>query len=362
MKIFQMQKLLYLQEQRSSSNEKDVQILTLEDDQETKRGETFRRENGAEILELEEDEENVEDLVNDELKLTQRTRLEVLKEDSDEELIRSELATAEMEAEAVAQQQRKVSDNKEQQTDLTYAHVNKKIQTNTMEEDEQNSDIDMADEESMTDAASSVLSQSIRSTHSYHGGDPNRYYRYKKSTNPSLEEVGFLNVAMHHLVQDEFQRGRRPQAGGNVGNRRSRSQVDYVSDDSSQRYIIHRKSMKKRSDGNINYYDGNRTPPTPAYNETKASILRRRKNHKPNENEEEDLEEVLRPSLQQYASLQDLARLQMQHQNQGLPFSKHQSTTSLNQPAKLSKKLLRQNSDSAVVQQPSSEQPLGIDI
>lgn len=183
-----------------------------------------------------------------------------------------------------------------------------------------------------------------------------------------MEEVGFLNVAMHHLVQDELQTQRgRPVNQAGAGSRRSRSQVDYVSDDSSsQRYIIHRKSMKKRSDGNINYYDGNRTPPTPAYNETKASILRRRKNHKPNENEEEDLEEVLRPSLQQYASLQDLARLQMQHQNQGLPFSKHQSTTSLNQAKLISKKktlLRRQNSDSAVAQiQSQEQQPLGIDI
>merc|ERR1712020_424300 len=85
----------------------------------------------------------------------------------------------------------------------------------------------------------------------------------------------------------------------------------------------------KRSDGSINYYDGNRTP-SPAYTETKASILRRRKNHQPNQNEGEDLEEALN-SLQHYASLQDLHRLQ--YHNEGVPFSKHHSTTSLaNQP------------------------------
>ncbi len=97
--------------------------------------------------------------------------------------------------------------------------------------------------------------------------------------------------------------------------RRSRSQLDYSSDGGVG--IITHKRPKKRSDGSIqygNYYDGNRTP-SPAYNETKASILRRRKNHKPNENEEEDLEEALRPSLQAYASLQDLSRLQ--HHGQG---------------------------------------------
>ena len=96
---------------------------------------------------------------------------------------------------------------------------------------------------------------------------------------------------------------------------------------------------KKRSDGSINYYDGNRTP-SPAYTETKASILRRRKNHKPNENEEEDLEEVLRP---QYSSLQDLSRLQ--HHNEGVPFSKHQSTNSLHKRPSGAKNLRRQNSD-----------------
>ena len=51
-----------------------------------------------------------------------------------------------------------------------------------MDDEDQNSDVDdmMADQEQETDvdAASSVLSQSLRSSHSYNGGDPNRYYRY----------------------------------------------------------------------------------------------------------------------------------------------------------------------------------------
>ena len=37
---------------------------------------------------------------------------------------------------------------------------------------------------------------------------------------------------------------------------------------------------KRRSDGILSYYDDNRTP-SPTYTETKASILRRRKNVKP---------------------------------------------------------------------------------
>ena len=51
-----------------------------------------------------------------------------------------------------------------------------------MDDEDQNSDVDdmMADQEQETDvdAASSVLSQSLRSSHSYNGGDPTRYYRY----------------------------------------------------------------------------------------------------------------------------------------------------------------------------------------
>ena len=72
-----------------------MQILTLEDE-ETAEGRdlTFRRENGAEILEL---EEQSTDLVEDELK--RQSKLEVLPEvdeqNDDEELIRSELASAE---------------------------------------------------------------------------------------------------------------------------------------------------------------------------------------------------------------------------------------------------------------------------
>ena len=48
-----------------------------------------------------------------------------------------------------------------------------------------------------------------------------RYYRYKDRRAPHpLDEVGFLNVAMHHLVQDEFQAKHRPNGvapGGNLG-------------------------------------------------------------------------------------------------------------------------------------------------
>ena len=69
----------------------------------------------------------------------------------------------------------------EQQTDLTYSQVNKKVQANTMADEDQISDVDEmleADQETDVDAASSVLSQSLRSTHSYNGGDSSRYYRY----------------------------------------------------------------------------------------------------------------------------------------------------------------------------------------
>ena len=169
-----------------------------------------------------------------------------------------------------------------------------------MADEDQISDVDVmleADQETDVDAASSVLSQSLRSTHSYNGGDASRYYRYateKKSTmsssgtNPmqaAAEEVGFLNVAMHHLVQDEllaandgggggsnrsrisqYRQYGRSTNGGVVSSalsgpkRRSRSQADYMSDGSESRYIVTHRKKHKRSDGNINYYDGNRTP------------------------------------------------------------------------------------------------------
>merc|ERR1739844_111222 len=130
-------------------------------------------------------------------------------------------------------------------------------------------------------------------------------------------------------VQDEFQAKHLARGGHLVGPEglkkgRSQSQIDYFSDGSEGRYIVTRRRSKKRSDGSINYYDGNRTP-SPAYTETKASILRRRKNQKPNENEEEDLQEALRSSndnnrttLRNYASLQDLSGLQqLSHHNEG---------------------------------------------
>ena len=84
-------------------------------------------------------------------------------------MIRSELASAEAEAasnELMASTSRKES---EQQTDITYGQSNKKIQvTNTL--DDQNSDVDED-----VETTSSVLSQSLRSTHSNGGGDPSRF-------------------------------------------------------------------------------------------------------------------------------------------------------------------------------------------
>ena len=96
---------------------------------------------------------------------------------------------------------------------------------------------------------------------------------------------------MHHLVQDELQtkhRGVGVGPGGPIGGGidrgvgppgghyeslkrgRSQSQIDYFSDGSEGRYIVTRRRNKsKRSDGSINYYDGNRTP-SPAYTETKG--------------------------------------------------------------------------------------------
>ena len=87
-------------------------------------------------------------------------------------MIRSELASAEAEAAEAASNELINSTSRkesEQQTDITYGQSNKKIQvTNTL--DDQNSDVDED-----VETTSSVLSQSLRSTHSNGGGDPSRF-------------------------------------------------------------------------------------------------------------------------------------------------------------------------------------------
>ena len=78
----------------------------------------------------------------------------------------AEAAEAASNNELMASTARKES---EQQTDITYGQSNKKIQvTNTL--DDQNSDVDED-----VETTSSVLSQSLRSTHSNGGGDPSRF-------------------------------------------------------------------------------------------------------------------------------------------------------------------------------------------
>ena len=77
-----------------------------------------------------------------------------------------------------------------------------------MADEDQISDVDVmleaeaeaeADQETDGDAASSVLSQSLRSTHSYNGGDASRYYRYaadKKSTLSSSNGTNPMQVSI----------------------------------------------------------------------------------------------------------------------------------------------------------------------
>ena len=160
----------------------DVQILTL-DDAETDKRQTFRREGSAEILELEHDQEGdlseaVETAEASEAELNRlpRQRLEVLQEELEEDASssppkahnsnfegfqRSACTSPDVEAvEAATEDLRKISDHKEQQTDITYGHVNKKVQADTMNSEDQNSDIDSHDTDG--EASSSVLSQSIR--------------------------------------------------------------------------------------------------------------------------------------------------------------------------------------------------------
>ena len=195
---------IFAQQHGGRQHPQDVQILTLDDAEADKR-QTFRFEGSAEILELEHDQRQetggteVEEEVEEDLNRLPRQRqaLEVLQEEGEVEedassspvgilppprnnsnlggqklrsvassspaashAIQTSIssrATSSTSVDQASDMMRKISDHKEQQTDITYGHVNKKVQADTMNAEDQNSDIDHDD----TDH-SSVLSQSIR--------------------------------------------------------------------------------------------------------------------------------------------------------------------------------------------------------
>ena len=194
---------IFAQQHGGRQHPQDVQILTLDDAEADKR-QTFRFEGSAEILELEHDQRQetggteVEEEVEEDLNRLPRQRqaLEVLPEEAASEVEEdassspvlpprnnsnlggqklrsvassspaashaiqtsiSSRATSSTSVDQASDMMRKISDHKEQQTDITYGHVNKKVQADTMNAEDQNSDIDHDD----TDH-SSVLSQSIR--------------------------------------------------------------------------------------------------------------------------------------------------------------------------------------------------------
>ena len=193
--------------QQHHHHPQDVQILTLDDAEADKR-QTFRFEGSAEILELEHDQRQetggteVEEEEEDLNRLPrQRQALEVLQEEGEVEedassspvgilppprnnsnlgqrlrSVASSPASAAIPAASISSRatsstsvdqasasdmMRKISDHKEQQTDITYGHVNKKVQADTMNAEDQNSDIDHDDTDE-GEVSSSVLSQSIR--------------------------------------------------------------------------------------------------------------------------------------------------------------------------------------------------------
>ena len=191
---------IFAQQHEGRHHPQDVQILTLDDAEADKR-QTFRFEGSAEILELEHDQrqETGGTEVEEEEDLNrlprQRQALEVLQEEGEVEedaspspprnnsnlgqklrSVASSPASAAIPAASISSRatsstsvdqasasdmMRKISDHKEQQTDITYGHVNKKVQADTMNAEDQNSDIDHDDTDE-GEVSSSVLSQSIR--------------------------------------------------------------------------------------------------------------------------------------------------------------------------------------------------------
>ena len=199
---------IFAQQHEGRQHPQDVQILTLDDAEADKR-QTFRFEGSAEILELEHDQRQetggteVEEEEEDLNRLPrQRQALEVLQEEGEVEedassspvgilppprnnsnlgqklrsVASSSPASAAIPAASISSRatsstsvdqasasdmMRKISDHKEQQTDITYGHVNKKVQADTMNAEDQNSDIDHDDTDE-GEVSSSVLSQSIR--------------------------------------------------------------------------------------------------------------------------------------------------------------------------------------------------------
>ena len=198
---------IFAQQHGGRQHPQDVQILTLDDAEADKR-QTFRFEGSAEILELEHDQRQetggteVEEEEEDLNRLPrQRQALEVLQEEGEVEedassspvgilppprnnsnlgqklrSVASSPASAAILAASISSRatsstsvdqasasdmMRKISDHKEQQTDITYGHVNKKVQADTMNAEDQNSDIDHDDTDE-GEVSSSVLSQSIR--------------------------------------------------------------------------------------------------------------------------------------------------------------------------------------------------------
>ncbi|TRY72443.1 hypothetical protein TCAL_13485 [Tigriopus californicus] len=272
--------------------ERDVQVLKVGDS----RDELFRREGSAEILELDSNQSGYGDsgkfnhsseVMNDSVKFNLEDYDEIQQRSvgiDNEGIMTFEQHRAlplsqgmhSAGAKPITRMKADV-ESKMVQTDDSYLQrkMSKKVQTIHLDESDSDDDKDLANQS---------LNQSM--TSSLHGP------AYDKS----FQDPGFLNMAMRTLVGDQLKNGR--QGMWNIRESRQGHDRDEFEHDTIRKSFassLPRRSFSRHSDqdsqtrlskkrGQI-YFNGNRTPPTPNYTETKASILRRRTvNVQPHEN------------------------------------------------------------------------------
>ena len=212
--------------------------------------------------------------------------------------VREETATA---AAAAAMEEVEKEDKMIQTTAPSYLMSKSSKKCQTIHLDESDSDDDQ-------DLANQSLSQSMMSALQGQG------LGYSKSFN----DPGFLNVAMHTLVRDQIKNNGTQNLPSHPSHRRSThqhhhghlkdhheeedeldrshrsllsypgrtysrhsepptgAQLDRMSEREMERERNSEDRKYSRRRGYYNYYNGNRSPGSPTYTETKASILRRR--------------------------------------------------------------------------------------
>lgn len=264
---------------RKKYSERDVQILKIEDSPD----ELFRLEGSAEILDLDSNQSHRD--TSGKFSHSSDSTFDPVKfnlEDYDEIQHRS----VGIDNEGITFEQHRAlpfSNFVEKHENKTKLKKSKMVQTEDsflqrkMSKKVQTIHLDESDSDDDQELANQSLNQSMSS--SLHGPT------YDKS----FQDPGFLNMAMRTLVVDQLKNVGRGKWNVHEAKQDTGEDNDLKSKKSFSRYTqnsdhdsLGARLSKKR--GHI-YGNGSRTPPTPNYTETKASILRRRTvNTQPQEN------------------------------------------------------------------------------